>query len=161
MVERGGIVGNCRLNRIDRRRLLGLGPAALVTIWGLSACGSSDDDDEGDGAAIHAPLPTIGGLLRNPDPAKFPELIERLEAVRPQVLTHRRHMRIDWQGRQGHRASVMPDACPHLASDAWRLACLTLSAGSAGLSQPGVEFYGYGPARWDSGPLPIWSVPRH
>jgi coenzyme F420-reducing hydrogenase alpha subunit len=38
------------------------------------------------GAAIHAPLPTIGGLLRNPDPAKFPELIERLEAVRPQVL---------------------------------------------------------------------------
>ena len=38
------------------------------------------------GAAIHAPLPTIGGMLRNPDPAKFPDLIERLETVRPQVL---------------------------------------------------------------------------
>ncbi len=38
------------------------------------------------GAAIHAPLPTVGGLLKNPDPAKFPELISRLEAVRPQVL---------------------------------------------------------------------------
>jgi coenzyme F420-reducing hydrogenase alpha subunit len=38
------------------------------------------------GAAIHAPLPTIGGLLRNPDPAKFPELVERLEAARPQAL---------------------------------------------------------------------------
>jgi sulfhydrogenase subunit alpha len=38
------------------------------------------------GAAIHAPLPTIGGFLRNPDPAKFPDLIERLEAVRPRVL---------------------------------------------------------------------------
>jgi coenzyme F420-reducing hydrogenase alpha subunit len=38
------------------------------------------------GAAIHAPLPTVGGTLRNPDPAKFPDLIERLEAVRPQAL---------------------------------------------------------------------------
>ena len=38
------------------------------------------------GAAIHAPLPTIGGFLRNPDPTKFPELIARLEAVRLQVL---------------------------------------------------------------------------
>lgn len=38
------------------------------------------------GAAIHAPLPTVGGFLKNPDPAKFPELVERLEAVRPQVL---------------------------------------------------------------------------
>ena len=38
------------------------------------------------GAAIHAPLPTIGGLLRNPDPSKFPDLISRLEAVRPRVL---------------------------------------------------------------------------
>jgi sulfhydrogenase subunit alpha len=38
------------------------------------------------GAAIHAPIPTVGGLLRNPDPAKFPDLISRLEAVRPQVL---------------------------------------------------------------------------
>jgi coenzyme F420-reducing hydrogenase alpha subunit len=38
------------------------------------------------GAAIHAPLPTVGGFLRNPDPAKFPDLIARLEAIRPQVL---------------------------------------------------------------------------
>lgn len=38
------------------------------------------------GAAIHAPLPTVGGFLRNPDPAKFPDLINRLEAIRPQVL---------------------------------------------------------------------------
>ena len=38
------------------------------------------------GAAIHAPFPTVGGSLRNPDPAKFPDLISRLEAVRPQVL---------------------------------------------------------------------------
>lgn len=38
------------------------------------------------GAAIHAPLPTVGGFLKNPDPTKFPELISRLEAIRPQVL---------------------------------------------------------------------------
>src|SRR5215212_9470959 len=38
------------------------------------------------GAAIHAPLPTVGGSLRTPDPTKFPDLISRLEAVRPQVL---------------------------------------------------------------------------
>ena len=38
------------------------------------------------GAAIHAPLPTVGGFLRTPDPAKFPDLIARLEAIRPQVL---------------------------------------------------------------------------
>lgn len=38
------------------------------------------------GAAIHAPLPTIGGFLKLPDPALFPQLISRLEAVRPQVL---------------------------------------------------------------------------
>jgi sulfhydrogenase subunit alpha len=38
------------------------------------------------GAAIHAPLPTLGGFLRNPDPAAFPDLVARLEAVRPQVL---------------------------------------------------------------------------
>lgn len=38
------------------------------------------------GAAIHAPLPTVGGFLRNPDNAKFPELISRLEAIRQQVL---------------------------------------------------------------------------
>ena len=38
------------------------------------------------GAAIHAPLPTVGGFLKNPDPTKFPELVARLEAIRPQVL---------------------------------------------------------------------------
>ena len=38
------------------------------------------------GAAIHAPIPTVGGLLKNPDPSKFPELIDRLEKIRPQVI---------------------------------------------------------------------------
>lgn len=38
------------------------------------------------GAAIHAPFPTTGGFLKNPDPVKFPELVDRLEAIRPQVL---------------------------------------------------------------------------
>src|ERR671911_310324 len=38
------------------------------------------------GAAIHAPWPTVGGFLRNPDSAKFPDLLARLEGVRPQVL---------------------------------------------------------------------------
>ncbi len=38
------------------------------------------------GAAIHAPLPTVGGFLRNPDSTKFPDIITRLEAIRPQVL---------------------------------------------------------------------------
>src|SRR5215213_9693918 len=38
------------------------------------------------GAAIHAPLPTVGGSLRNPDQAKLRVLIPRLEAVRPRVL---------------------------------------------------------------------------
>lgn len=38
------------------------------------------------GAAIHAPMPTVGGFLRNPDPTKFTDLIDRLEAIRPQVL---------------------------------------------------------------------------
>lgn len=38
------------------------------------------------GAAIHAPIPTVGGFLRNPDQTKFPELIASLEKIRPQVL---------------------------------------------------------------------------
>jgi sulfhydrogenase subunit alpha len=38
------------------------------------------------GAAIHAPIPTVGGLLRAPDATKFPALVERLEKIRPQVL---------------------------------------------------------------------------
>jgi coenzyme F420-reducing hydrogenase alpha subunit len=38
------------------------------------------------GAAIHAPYPTVGGFLKLPDPAKFPDLINRLEKIRPQIL---------------------------------------------------------------------------
>ena len=37
------------------------------------------------GAAIHAPYPTVGGLLKLPDSTKFPELISDLEKIRPQV----------------------------------------------------------------------------
>jgi coenzyme F420-reducing hydrogenase alpha subunit len=48
------------------------------------------------GAAIHAPLPTVGGFFRMPDAAKFPELITRLEEIRPRVL---RGIKLfyDWQ----------------------------------------------------------------
>jgi len=38
------------------------------------------------GAAIHAPLPVPGGFLRSPDQSKFPDLVAKLEAIRPQVL---------------------------------------------------------------------------
>ncbi|MBI3887982.1 nickel-dependent hydrogenase large subunit [Candidatus Microgenomates bacterium] len=38
------------------------------------------------GAAIHAPLPTMGGFLRMPDSTKFPEMIDRLEKIRPQII---------------------------------------------------------------------------
>jgi sulfhydrogenase subunit alpha len=38
------------------------------------------------GAAIHAPLPVPGGFLRVPDQSKFPDLVAKLEAIRPQVL---------------------------------------------------------------------------
>ena len=38
------------------------------------------------GAAIHAPWPTVGGSLRTPDPTRFPDLLARLEAIRPKVL---------------------------------------------------------------------------
>jgi len=38
------------------------------------------------GAAIHAPLPTVGGILKVPDQTKFPDLISRLEKIRPQVI---------------------------------------------------------------------------
>jgi sulfhydrogenase subunit alpha len=38
------------------------------------------------GAAIHAPLPTIGGYLKLPDSTKFPDFIKRLEEIRPAVL---------------------------------------------------------------------------
>jgi len=38
------------------------------------------------GAAIHAPFPTTGGFLKQPDATKFPDLIAKLEKIRPQVL---------------------------------------------------------------------------
>lgn len=38
------------------------------------------------GAAIHAPSPTVGGFLKPPDHTSFPDLLARLEAIRPQVL---------------------------------------------------------------------------
>lgn len=38
------------------------------------------------GAAIHAPFPTIGGFLKLPDPSNFPDLLSRLETIRPQVI---------------------------------------------------------------------------
>lgn len=38
------------------------------------------------GAAIHAPFPTVGGFLKNPDQSKFPQMIERLEALRPLAI---------------------------------------------------------------------------
>lgn len=38
------------------------------------------------GAVVHAPLPTVGGFLKLPDHAKFPELISELEEIRPKVL---------------------------------------------------------------------------
>jgi coenzyme F420-reducing hydrogenase alpha subunit len=38
------------------------------------------------GAAIHAPYPTIGGFLKLPDQSKFPDLVARLEGIRPQVI---------------------------------------------------------------------------
>src|SRR3989344_5741980 len=38
------------------------------------------------GAAIHAPYPTVGGFLTLPDAAEFPQLIHRLEELRPAIL---------------------------------------------------------------------------
>ena len=38
------------------------------------------------GAAIHAPWPTVGGFLKNPKQTDFPDLVARLEAIRPKVL---------------------------------------------------------------------------
>lgn len=38
------------------------------------------------GAAIHAPYPTVGGFLRTPDTTKFPDLVEQLKKIRPQVI---------------------------------------------------------------------------
>lgn len=38
------------------------------------------------GAIVHAPNPTVGGFLKLPDQNKFPELIAKLESIRPRVL---------------------------------------------------------------------------
>lgn len=38
------------------------------------------------GATIHAPYPAVGGFHKLPDASKFPSLVARLKAVRPQVL---------------------------------------------------------------------------
>jgi len=38
------------------------------------------------GAAIHAPLPTVGGFNKLPDESQFPALIDRLEKIREQVI---------------------------------------------------------------------------
>jgi len=46
----------------------------------------SDITDVIIGAAIHAPYPTVGGFLKLPDQSKFPQLISRLESIRPQIL---------------------------------------------------------------------------
>ncbi len=48
------------------------------------------------GAAIHAPLPTVGGFLKLPDPAGFPDLIRQLEDIRPKVIRGIR-MFADWK----------------------------------------------------------------
>ncbi len=46
----------------------------------------SDITDATIGATIHAPSPTVGGFLKPADHTRFPDLLARLEAVRPQVL---------------------------------------------------------------------------
>jgi coenzyme F420-reducing hydrogenase alpha subunit len=38
------------------------------------------------GAAIHAPLPAVGGFNKLPDASLFPALIDRLEAIRQKVI---------------------------------------------------------------------------
>lgn len=38
------------------------------------------------GAAIHAPYPAVGGFHKLPDPNRFPDLIAKLEKIRPQVI---------------------------------------------------------------------------
>ena len=38
------------------------------------------------GAAIHAPLPTVGGFLKLPDSSTFPAMVDKLEKIRVQVL---------------------------------------------------------------------------
>ncbi len=38
------------------------------------------------GAAIHAPYPTVGGFIKTPDQTRFPDLVEKLQKIRPQVI---------------------------------------------------------------------------
>lgn len=38
------------------------------------------------GAAIHAPYPTPGGFIKQPNQQEFPKLIESLQKIRPQVI---------------------------------------------------------------------------
>jgi len=62
-----------------------LGHTLLHDSFDIKRLGS-DISNVAIGAAIHAPFPTVGGLLKTPDQTKFPELISRLEKIRPQVL---------------------------------------------------------------------------
>ncbi len=62
-----------------------LGHTLLHDSFDIKKLGS-DITDVIIGAAIHAPYPTVGGFLKTPDPTKFPDLIIRLEKIRPQVL---------------------------------------------------------------------------
>ena len=74
MTEWGGIVrhgvgdGRQRVARIDRRRLLGIIPTTVVGLLALSACGSSDDDD--DAVEDVATRVTVAGA---PDPLPTPD----------------------------------------------------------------------------------------
>ena len=62
-----------------------LGPTLLRDSFDVKRLGS-DITNVTVGAAIHAPWPTVGGFLKPPDHARFPDLLARLEAIRPQVL---------------------------------------------------------------------------
>ena len=62
-----------------------LGHTLLRDSFDIKRLGS-DISDATIGAAIHAPWPTLGGFLKAADQARFPDLLARLEAIRPQVL---------------------------------------------------------------------------
>jgi coenzyme F420-reducing hydrogenase alpha subunit len=49
------------------------------------------------GAAIHAPWPTIGGSLKHPDPATFPDLISRLHTS-PETHNYLSCVSVLWWG---------------------------------------------------------------
>jgi sulfhydrogenase subunit alpha len=50
------------------------------------------------GAAIHAPVPTIGGFLKTPDVSRLEELIPRLEGIRPAILRAVK-LFFDWEAK--------------------------------------------------------------